>query len=188
MQLNVARTIAISPDESGDAFQFTLINFYVYARPSIHCLYFVQRLNNFTRQRKPTLCTLGLLGYSDREESANEKRMKESEALLLPFLSPLIQESDACRGSRPHSNAQIFDRTFRSYGTFNCQTSDFFVRLRQFRVNRKPKGVNFNWSKNRPTHLANIILQLFWDFHYWPLNWWPLIHEVKLNSKKYRAN
>ena len=118
MQLNVARTIAISPDESGDALQFTLINFYVYARPSIHCLYFVQRLNNFTRQWKPTLCTLGLLGYSDREESANEKRMKESEALLLPFLSPLIQESDACRRSRPHSNAHIFDRLKNLTGHF----------------------------------------------------------------------
>ena len=34
---------------------------------------------NFTRQRKPTLCTLGLLGYTDCEESANEERRKESE-------------------------------------------------------------------------------------------------------------
>ena len=41
----------------------------------------------------------------------------------------------------------------------------------------KPK--RFNWSKNRLTHIVNIILQLFWHFHYWPLN-----HEVKLNSKK----
>ena len=116
MQLNVARTIAISPDERGDAFQFTLINFYVYARPSIRCLYFIYARKiyvctyvNFTRHRKLTLCTLGLLGYSDREESANEKRRKESEGLLLPFLSPLIQESDACRGSRPHSTGRIFD-------------------------------------------------------------------------------
>ena len=39
----------------------------------------------------------GLLGYTDREESANEKRRKESGGLLLSFLSPLKQESDACR-------------------------------------------------------------------------------------------
>ena len=39
----------------------------------------------------------GLLGYTDREESANEKSRKESEGLLLSFLSPLKQESDACR-------------------------------------------------------------------------------------------
>ena len=45
---------------------------------------------NFTRHRKLTLCTLGLLGYTDRKESANEKRRKESKGLLLPFLSPLI--------------------------------------------------------------------------------------------------
>ena len=39
----------------------------------------------------------GLLGYTDREESANEKRRKESGGLLLSFLSPLKQERDACR-------------------------------------------------------------------------------------------
>ena len=39
----------------------------------------------------------GLLDYTDREESANEKRRKESGGLLLSFLSPLKQESDACR-------------------------------------------------------------------------------------------
>ena len=73
---------------------------------------------NFTRQQKPTLCILGLLGYTDRKESANEKRMKESEGLLLPFLSPLIQESDACRGSRPHSTGRIFDRLKNLTGHF----------------------------------------------------------------------
>ena len=39
----------------------------------------------------------GLLGYTDREESANEKRRKESGGPLLSFLSPLKQQSDACR-------------------------------------------------------------------------------------------
>ena len=73
---------------------------------------------NFTSQQKPTLCFLGLLGYTDRKESANEKRMKESEGLLLPFLSPLIQESDACRGSRPHSTGRIFDRLKNLTGHF----------------------------------------------------------------------
>ena len=125
LQSNVARTIAISPDERGDAFQFTIINFYVYERPSTHYLYFIYARKiyvcnyvNFTRQQKPTLCFLGLLGYTDRKESANEKRMKESEGLLLPFLSPLIQESDACRGSRPHSTGRIFDRLKNLTGHF----------------------------------------------------------------------
>ena len=39
----------------------------------------------------------GFLRYTDRQESANEKRRKESGGLLLSFLSPLKQESDACR-------------------------------------------------------------------------------------------
>ena len=93
LYLNVARTIAISLDERGDAFQFTLINFYVYARPSIRCLYFIYARKiyvctyvNFTRHRKLTLCTLGLLGYTDRKESANEKRRKESEGPTFTFL------------------------------------------------------------------------------------------------------
>ena len=40
-------------------------------------------------------CYRGLLGYTDREESANEKKRKEGRGLLLSFLSPLKQESDA---------------------------------------------------------------------------------------------
>ena len=40
------------------------------------------------------------------------------EGLLLPFLSPLIQESDACRGSRPHSTGRIFDRLKNLTGHF----------------------------------------------------------------------
>ena len=55
---------------------------------------------------------------TDRKESANEKRKKESEGLLHPFVSPLIQESDACRGSRPHSTGQIFDRLKNLIGHF----------------------------------------------------------------------
>ena len=59
---------------------------------------------------------------TDRNESANEKRKKErkkeSEGLLPPFLSPLIQESDACRGSRPHSTGRIFERLKKLTGHF----------------------------------------------------------------------
>ena len=45
----------------------------------------------------PPYSLRGLLGYTDREESVNEKRRKESGGLLLSFLFPLKQERDTCR-------------------------------------------------------------------------------------------
>ena len=37
-------------------------------------------------------------------------------------------------------------------------------------MNRQPKRVNFDQSKNRPKCLEKIIQPLFWDFDRWPLN------------------
>ena len=67
--------------------------------------------------------------------------------MLLPFISLLKQESDTCRGDHT-----IPDEFFDHLKNLTGHLFDFFVRLRQFRVNRKPKRVNL---KNRPTQCGD---------------------------------